>query len=74
MAHASEVVKHIEVKTNGHHFPDNIFKCIALNENVLIFIKISLKFVLEGPINNMPALVQRIAPTRWQAIIWTSDG
>ena len=31
---------------------DNIFKCIFLNENVWISIKISLKFVLKGPINN----------------------
>ena len=28
-----------------------------LNENVRISIKISLKFVLKGPINNIPALV-----------------
>ena len=41
----------------GRHFPDDIFKCIFLNENVLISIKISLQFVPEGPINNIPALV-----------------
>ena len=34
-----------EAETNGHHFPDDIFKCIFLNENVFIAIKISLKFV-----------------------------
>ena len=28
---------------NGGHFPDDIFKCIFLNENVWILIKISLK-------------------------------
>ena len=33
------------------HFA-NIFKCIFLNENVWISIKISLKFVPKGPINN----------------------
>ena len=38
-------------------FPDDIFKCIFLNENVWIVIKISLKFVLKGPMNNIPALV-----------------
>ena len=43
---------------NGRHFPDDIFKCIFLNENVWISIKISLKFVPKGPINNIPALVQ----------------
>ena len=30
---------------NCCHFPDDIFKCIILNENVSISIKISLKFV-----------------------------
>ena len=44
-------------KTNGRHFLDDIFKCIFLNENVLISIKISLKFVPKGQINNIPALV-----------------
>ena len=38
-------------------FPDYISKCIFLNENVLISIKISLKFVHKGQINNIPALV-----------------
>ena len=45
-------------------FADNIFKCIFLNENVLISLKISLKFVPEVRINNIPALVQRMA-WRW---------
>ena len=48
---------HIEAETNGRHFPDDIFKCIFLNKNVLISIKISLKFVPKGQINNIPALV-----------------
>ena len=43
---------------NDHYFTDNILKCIFLNENVWISIKISLKFVPKGPINNIPALVQ----------------
>ena len=45
---------------NGRYFPD-IFKCICLNGNVGILIKISMKFVLKGPINNFPALVQIMA-------------
>ena len=45
-------------RQNGRYFPDNIFKWIFLNENVWISIKISRKFVPEGPINNIPALVQ----------------
>ena len=32
-----------------------------LNETVLILIKISMKFIPEGPINNIPALVQVMA-------------
>ena len=48
-------------RQNGRHFADDIFKCIFLNENVWIPIKISLKFVPQGPINNIPALVQKMA-------------
>ena len=48
-----------------HHelrlFPDDIFECVFLNENVWISIKISLKFVPNGPMNNIPALVQIMA-------------
>ena len=46
---------------NGRHFADAIFKCIFLNENIWIPIKISLKFVPKGLINNIPALVQIMA-------------
>ena len=48
-------------RQNGRHFADDIFKCIFLNENVWISIKISLKFVPKGPIYNIPALVQIMA-------------
>ena len=48
-------------RQNGRHFPDDIFKWIFLNENVWILIKISLKFIPKGPINNIPALVQTMA-------------
>ena len=60
---ASYTVLHISIlntlrlRQNGRHFPDGIFKCIFLNENVEISIKISLKFVCKGPISNIPALV-----------------
>ena len=50
-----------------HWVPDEIdaiCNCIFLNENVLISIKISLKFILQGPINNIPTLVQIMA-WRW---------
>ena len=48
-------------RQNGRRFTDDTFKCIFLNENVRISIKISLKFVPRGPINNIPALVQIMA-------------
>ena len=40
---------------------DAIFKCIFLKKNGWIPIKISLKFVPKGPINNIPALVHIMA-------------
>ena len=48
-------------RRNGHHFADDIFKCIFLNENISISIKISLQFVPKCPINNIPVLVQIMA-------------
>ena len=48
-------------RQNGRHFADDIFKCIILNENVWIPIKISLKFVPDASINNIPASVQIMA-------------
>ena len=48
-------------RQNGRHFPDDIFKCIFLNENVWSSIGISLKFVSRVPIDNKPALVQIMA-------------
>ena len=44
-------------RQNGRHFTDDILKCILLNENVWTSIKIPLKFVPRGAINNIPALV-----------------
>ena len=49
---------------NGRHFADDIFKCIFLNENVWISIKISPKFVPQGPVNNILALAQVMASRR----------
>ena len=55
---------------NGRHFADDIF----VNEKFCILIKISLRFVPKGPIDNNPAfgLDNGLAPTRRQAIIWTN--
>ena len=44
---------------NGRLFADDIFRCISwMNEKFCISIKISLKFVSKGRIDNIPALVK----------------
>ena len=57
-------INSLRPRQNGCHFPDDIFKWIFLNENVWISITISLKFVPNVPINNIPALVQKIMAWR----------
>ena len=42
----------------GHHFADNIFKCIFIKENFCILNQIWPKFVPKGPISKQPALLQ----------------
>ena len=54
-------VNSLRPRQNGRSFADDTFKRIFLNENVRISIKISLKFVPKGPINNNQALVQIMA-------------
>ena len=56
-----EAINTLGPRLKGRHCPDDIFKWIFLNENLCISIKISLKFVPMGPINNIPALVQIMA-------------
>ena len=51
-------VNTLRPRQNGRHIADDIFKFIFLNEYAWIPIKISLKFVPKGPINNIPVLVQ----------------
>ena len=48
-------------RQNGCHFADAIFRCIFVNEIFWIFIKISLEFVSEGPIDSNLTLVQVMA-------------
>ena len=48
-------VNTLRPRQNGRLFADDTFKLIFLNENIIISIKISLKFVPKGPINNNPA-------------------
>ena len=55
---SQDSINTLRPRQNGRHCADDIFKCILLNENVWIPNKISLKVVPEGPINNIPSLVQ----------------
>ena len=52
------IINTLRLRQHCCHFAYRIFKCIFLNENVWILVKISLKFVQKVPINNIPALVQ----------------
>ena len=55
------IINTLRPRQIGRHFADDTFKRIFLNENVRISIKISLKYVPKGPINNNPALIQIMA-------------
>ena len=48
-------------RQNGRHFTHDIFKCIFFNENVKNVITFSLRFVPNGPNNNISALIQIMA-------------
>ena len=50
-----------KLRQNACHFADNISKCIFLNENVWILLKIPLMVVCKVRINSISALVQMIA-------------
>ena len=52
------ILNTLRPRQNGRHFPDDIFKCIFLNEKVGISFQISLTFVPNGSINNKSAIVQ----------------
>ena len=56
-----KILNTLQPRQNGCHFPDNLFKCIFLNENAWVSIKISLTFIPKCPINNIPTLAQKMA-------------
>ena len=60
MGHSMRV-NPFKLRQNGRHFPDDAFKCICLNENIWVSIKFSLKLVPNGPMSNIPSLVQIMA-------------
>ena len=51
------ILNTLRPRQNGRVFTDDTFKLIFLNEIIIISIKISLKFVPKGLIDNIPALV-----------------
>ena len=67
VAMAPSVINTLRPRQTDLHLAYDIFNCIFLNENVWILLKISLKFVPKGPIDNMLTLVQIMA---W---CWTGD-
>ena len=59
---------------NGHHFADNIFKCVFLKEEVCNLIEIPLKFIAMGPIDNKLLFGSEncLSPNKKQIITWTN--
>ena len=58
-------ITHLPLDKMADILADDNFKCIFLNENDRILIRISLKFVSRSPIDNKTALVQVMA---WRQI------
>ena len=61
-----KIINRLRPRQNGRHFAVDVFKYISLNENVWILLKISLKCVPKGPINNIPSL--------FQVMVWRRPG
>ena len=55
------LVNILRPRKNGLHFTDDIYICILLSKNIRVSIKVSLKFIPKGPIDNMSGLVQIMA-------------
>ena len=68
-----QTINTLRPRQNGRHFTDDTFKHMVLNESARISIEISLKFVPESRINNIPAMVQIMVPTRHYLNQWWLD-
>ena len=55
------MINTLRPRQNEHHFADDIFKFIFLNEKVRISLKIHKRFVPKDPFNDNPALIQKMA-------------
>ena len=60
----NDIFNTLRPRQNGRYSADDIFKCIFLNENAWISLKISLKFVPKVRIDNIPVSVQIVAQRR----------
>ena len=58
---AGMISTHLPLDKMAANIPDDIFRCVFVNEKFCILIEISLKFDPFGPIDNNPALVQIMA-------------
>ena len=74
--HAAQLINTLRPRQNGRRFEDKIFKRIFLNGNLWILHKISLKYVPQGLMDNIAALVQIMAwrQTGGKPYIWTNVG
>ena len=66
--HRAHYDVNIMPRQNGLHFADDIFQCIFTNKKAWILIQISLKFVLEAPIDKKWACRgsgNGLAPNTW---------
>ena len=61
----SDLLKSSPPEQNGHHFADNIFRYIFVNEKFWILIQISLQFVPKCPVDRTPLLIWIMA---WRRI------
>ena len=68
-------VSTLRPRQNSRHFPDDIFKCILLNENC-IFIKNVIEICSQGSNLQYPSIASDngLLLVRRQAIIWINDG
>ena len=55
------IVNTLKPRQNCRQCADEIFKCVFLNENVRISLRMPLNFVPKGSINNITALAQTMA-------------
>ena len=68
------VINTLRWRQNGHHFPDDIFKWIFLNENTWISIKIEVCSQGSNQQYSSIGSDYGLALVRWQTIIWTNEG